>query len=456
MRKVGRIGGSPKRLAINRRTVSRYVRQQRADGSKCTSAPIEPGRLDADSKCTTAPIGSAPAAEPAASNSCFRVRRTSRQSLCPLAGVYSGQARPGTLCRADSSRPARRAGYGGDQLRQRAAVPQATGSISGRCRFGGWNVSRARKRRSTSEPAPRITTPDGKRRKTHVFRMVLSHSRKGYSEACFRQTTEDFLRVLENAFWHFGGVPKTLVIDNLKAAVLHRRLVRSGAEPQAAIVRRALRHGDPADQATDAAAQGEDRAGRGVCAGQRPQRRTSSPRWRNRTSICSTGKRRSPTRGSTARRSNKSARCLAKSSGPRCCRCRPSGSPSSTKRSGSSAATATSKWPRRITQCRRSTWAHRVGPLGCAAGADLQSATGADRRACASAAGQIQHAGRASGGREDQRHRARSRLAVIESRELGRERPGVGRGDAESARHRRNPRVARTARAGQAALLRSH
>ena len=67
----------------------------------------------------------------------------------------------------------------------------------------------------------RITTPDGKRRKTHVFRVVLSHSRKAYSEACFRQTTEDFLRVLENAFWHFGGVPKTLVIDNLKAAVLH-------------------------------------------------------------------------------------------------------------------------------------------------------------------------------------------------------------------------------------------
>ena len=67
----------------------------------------------------------------------------------------------------------------------------------------------------------RITTPDGKRRKTHVFRIVLSHSRKAYSEACFRQTTDDFLRVLENAFWHFGGVPKTLVIDNLKAAVLH-------------------------------------------------------------------------------------------------------------------------------------------------------------------------------------------------------------------------------------------
>jgi transposase len=62
---------------------------------------------------------------------------------------------------------------------------------------------------------------DGKRRKTHVFRVVLSHSRKGYSEATYRQTTDDFLLALENAFRYFGGVPKTLVIDNLKAAVLH-------------------------------------------------------------------------------------------------------------------------------------------------------------------------------------------------------------------------------------------
>jgi transposase len=64
-----------------------------------------------------------------------------------------------------------------------------------------------------------IELPDGKRRKSHVFRIVLSFSRKGYSEAVYRQTTEDFIRCMENAFWHFGGVPKVLVIDNLKAAV---------------------------------------------------------------------------------------------------------------------------------------------------------------------------------------------------------------------------------------------
>jgi transposase len=60
---------------------------------------------------------------------------------------------------------------------------------------------------------------DGKRRKTHVFRIVLSHSRKGYSEAVFRQGTEEFIRCLENALHHFGGTVRTLVIDNLRAAV---------------------------------------------------------------------------------------------------------------------------------------------------------------------------------------------------------------------------------------------
>ena len=66
-----------------------------------------------------------------------------------------------------------------------------------------------------------IVGADGKRRRTHVFRIVLSHSRKAYSEATYRQTTDDFLHALENAFEHFGGVPQTLVIDNLKAAVKH-------------------------------------------------------------------------------------------------------------------------------------------------------------------------------------------------------------------------------------------
>lgn len=60
---------------------------------------------------------------------------------------------------------------------------------------------------------------NGRRKRPHLFRVVLSHSRKAYSEVVWRQTTEAFIRCLENALRHFGGCPKTLVIDNLRAAV---------------------------------------------------------------------------------------------------------------------------------------------------------------------------------------------------------------------------------------------
>jgi transposase len=59
----------------------------------------------------------------------------------------------------------------------------------------------------------------GKRSRPHILRITLSHSRKSYSEPIWRQTTENFIRSLENSFRAFGGVPKTVVIDNLKAAV---------------------------------------------------------------------------------------------------------------------------------------------------------------------------------------------------------------------------------------------
>ncbi len=55
---------------------------------------------------------------------------------------------------------------------------------------------------------------EGKRKRPHLFRIVLSHSRKAYSEAVWRQTTESFIRCLENAFRYFGGVrgPQSSII----------------------------------------------------------------------------------------------------------------------------------------------------------------------------------------------------------------------------------------------------
>jgi transposase len=64
-----------------------------------------------------------------------------------------------------------------------------------------------------------VVSPDGQRRRPYVFRIVLSHSRKAYSEAVYRQSTDNFLRCLENAFVHFGGVTQRVVLDNLRAAV---------------------------------------------------------------------------------------------------------------------------------------------------------------------------------------------------------------------------------------------
>ena len=44
--------------------------------------------------------------------------------------------------------------------------------------------------------------------------MTLPWRNEGYTEVVWRQTTETVIRVLENAFRHFGGVAHSLV-DNL-------------------------------------------------------------------------------------------------------------------------------------------------------------------------------------------------------------------------------------------------
>ena len=68
-----------------------------------------------------------------------------------------------------------------------------------------------------------LVSAAGKRTKTWICRVVLSHSRKGYTEAVLRQTTEAFLRCLENAFRHFGGV---IVFDPSVFAQVAKELVR--------------------------------------------------------------------------------------------------------------------------------------------------------------------------------------------------------------------------------------
>ena len=57
-------------------------------------------------------------------------------------------------------------------------------------------------------------------RKAWVFLMVLGHSRHQFARVVFDQKVETWLELHAAAFEWFGGVPKTVVPDNLKAAVI--------------------------------------------------------------------------------------------------------------------------------------------------------------------------------------------------------------------------------------------
>jgi len=55
-----------------------------------------------------------------------------------------------------------------------------------------------------------------------AFVMVLSYSRKIFLHFYLNQRTENFLRGHEAAFLSYGGVPRVILYDNLKSAVLER------------------------------------------------------------------------------------------------------------------------------------------------------------------------------------------------------------------------------------------
>ena len=69
--------------------------------------------------------------------------------------------------------------------------------------------------------AGRVVDPEtGALRKAWVFVMLLSHSRHMYAELVYDQTVETWLTCHIHAFEFFGGVPASVVLDNLKAAIL--------------------------------------------------------------------------------------------------------------------------------------------------------------------------------------------------------------------------------------------
>lgn len=61
---------------------------------------------------------------------------------------------------------------------------------------------------------------NGKSHKAWVFVMTLSYSRYMYIQITLDQSVRTFIMCHVNAFRYFGGVPETVKIDNLKAAII--------------------------------------------------------------------------------------------------------------------------------------------------------------------------------------------------------------------------------------------
>ena len=73
--------------------------------------------------------------------------------------------------------------------------------------------------------AGQLLDPESARvRRAWVFVMVLAHSRHQYAEVVFDQTIATWLRLHRAAFDFFGGVPRRIVLDNLRAAIVHAAL----------------------------------------------------------------------------------------------------------------------------------------------------------------------------------------------------------------------------------------
>jgi len=187
-------------LGVSRTTVRRYLAGNGPDPN-CTTNP--PPGSEVPSNCTTNPppgSGSGPA------SSCRPFREVIEVKL---AGGLSGVRIWQDLVAEH--------GFGGSYDSVKRYVRRLRGTRP--LPFRRMECEPGQEAQIDFGTGPPIVPSEGRRRRTHVFRIVLSHSRKGYSENLFRQTTDEFLTALENALWYFGGVPKTLVVDNLKAAV---------------------------------------------------------------------------------------------------------------------------------------------------------------------------------------------------------------------------------------------
>jgi transposase len=217
-----------RQLGINRETVARYLRQAE-DASKPAIAP--PGSVAADAvpKPAVAPPGSVAAdaeSKPAIAlpGSASRERgsyaacRRGRRSDCePWHDVISAKCDLGLSAQRIYQDLVTGHNFTGNYYSVRRFVRRLVPTSE--LPFRRLECGPGDEAQVDFGTGARVVDRGGKRRKTHLFRIVLSHSRKAYSEVVYRQTTDEFLCCLENAFRHFGGAPRRLIIDNLRAAV---------------------------------------------------------------------------------------------------------------------------------------------------------------------------------------------------------------------------------------------
>jgi len=205
-----------RRLRINRETVSRHLRLGRDPISKPAIAPISPAGSEPPVAGFAPPTGSAVAGS--ATPTGLRGGPFSAASRW-LTWLLEQHAKGLSAKRIHQDLPVEFPGAESvsyDSVRRLLKKHGATKPVPFRRMESPPGVE-AQIDFGTGAP---VIGPDGRRRKTHVLRVILSHSRKGYSEAVFNQSTDIFLQCLENAFEYFGGVPRTIVVDNLKAAVI--------------------------------------------------------------------------------------------------------------------------------------------------------------------------------------------------------------------------------------------
>lgn len=68
--------------------------------------------------------------------------------------------------------------------------------------------------------APTVHPETGKLRRPYLFSCKLSHSRKTFRKVVWRSSSRIWCELHEEAFRYFGGVPRTIRLDNLKEGVI--------------------------------------------------------------------------------------------------------------------------------------------------------------------------------------------------------------------------------------------